>query len=323
MLDLQYADDAALVSHSAGGLQRSLDAVVSTYSRAGLVVNTSKTEVMQQHVVRESPLSSFKVNNTVLRNTRDFVYLGSKLTAEVDLTPEVHRRIALAAAAFGRLSGKVFYNKDLTYKTKMSVFNAVCVSVLLYGCESWALHRHHIRKLESFYTGCLQKILKVHWWDKIPHAEIRRRLNALPLEAILVQRQLRWLGHTIRMPPERIPRQVLYGELTAGRRSRGGQRKRLKDHYKASLKRFGVDPTSLEIHAPDRSRWRALCTDGAQRCAKDIDAVMAARRAKRHAAPQGGAFQCDSCRRCFVALSGLKSHQRAHQRRRDLHDAVR
>jgi hypothetical protein len=313
--DLQYADDAALVSHTPEGLQRCLDAVSATYSEAGLVVNTVKTEVLQQPSNPGTPSAEFRTMNTTLTNTHDFRYLGSVVTDRVDLSREIHRRIALASASFGRLSTRVFYNHDLRLTTKMAVFRAVCVSILLYGCESWTLYRAQVRKLESFYTSCLQKILGLRWWHRIPHSDIRRRLQAPPLESLLLSRQLRWLGHVVRMPHERLPRQVAYGELAVGRRSVGGQKRRYKDHIKAGLKACNIPPESLETLASNRDVYREHHKRGVNHFIIKYEEAAAARRARRHALPEPGTLPCDQCGELYRTLAGLRSHQRSHARR--------
>ena len=95
----------------------------------------------------------------------------------------------------------------------MAVYNAVCVSTLHCGCEAWVLYRRHIKTLEQFRISCLQRMLRLRWWDKVPHVDIRHRAHCLSMEAIIAERQLRWTGHVIRMPENRLLRRVLYGEL--------------------------------------------------------------------------------------------------------------
>ena len=78
--------------------------------------------------------------------------LNSSHTWEVslptcDLTAEIQHRVNLASASFERLSKRVFTNRDLSTRTKMAVYNAICVSTLLYAFEEWTLYRHHIRAL--------------------------------------------------------------------------------------------------------------------------------------------------------------------------------
>jgi len=110
--------------------------------------------------------------------------------------------------------------------------------------------------LEQFHISCLQRMLRLRWWDKIPHVQIRHRAHCLSMEATIAERQLRWTGHVIRMPEHRLPRRVLYGELKEGRRSVGGQYKRFKDFLKATLKKNAITPDQLETLAADRKGWR-------------------------------------------------------------------
>ena len=70
--------------------------------------------------------------------------------------------------------------------------------------------------------------------------------------------QLRWRGHVTRMPDERLPKKILYGELQVGKRSHGGQKKRYKDTLKASLKDFNIPTESWEQIEQDRTKWRRL-----------------------------------------------------------------
>ena len=259
--ELQYADDAAFLSHTASGVQSSVDMVHSAYSRAGLSMNLTKTEVLAQHAGDMPP--QIYVNNQELPSTEKFTYLGSVITSSCSLDEEILRRIGLASSAFGRLTHRVFLNHSLSLDTKKAVYQAICLSILLFGCESWALYRHHFRKLESFHGTCIQKMLGIKWFHRVPRAESRKRMNLPSLEEIILRRQLRWAGHVVRMPADRLPRQVLYGELRNGRRSTGGQRKRFKDNLKRTLKQFQINPKRLETDAVERSGWRRRFSAGA------------------------------------------------------------
>ena len=154
------------------------------------------------------------------------------------------------------------------------------------------------------------------WYDRVPRVELRNRMGMPSLEEIILKRQLRWAGHVVRMPVDRLPRQVLYSELETGQRSAGGQRKRYKDNLKSAMKQFNLDPSSLELAAVDRTEWKHLVSTGASAFASSYDEAAIARRARRHNPPNDGAHQCNNCNRRFVSLAGLKSHLRAHQRRR-------
>ena len=83
------------------------------------------------------------------------------------------------------------------------------------------------------------------------------------IHTLLKFAQLRWTGHVTRMPDERLPKKILYGELQVGKRSHGGQKKRYKDTLKASLKDFNIPTESWEQIAQDRTKWRGLIKRGA------------------------------------------------------------
>ena len=83
------------------------------------------------------------------------------------------------------------------------------------------------------------------------------------VHTLLKLAQLRWTGHVTRMPDERLPKKVLYGELQEGKRSLGGQKKRYKDTLKASLKGFNIPIDPWEQAAQNRTKWRCLINKGA------------------------------------------------------------
>ena len=105
--------------------------------------------------------------------------------------------------------------------------------------------------------------IPIWWQDKIPDTEVLKKAKMQSVHTLLKLAQLRWTGHVTRMPDERLPKKVLYGELQEGKRSQGGQKKRYKDTLKASLKDFNIPIDSWEQAAQDRTKWRCLINKGA------------------------------------------------------------
>ena len=105
----------------------------------------------------------------------------------------------------------------------------------------------------------LRPIPKVTWRDKVTNSEVLRKAASTTLEGVLCCRQLRWLGHLIRIVNHSLPKQALYGESVDGRRAAGCQKKRYEDYIKSVLKKFNMDPNTLETDASNRSLWRSLC----------------------------------------------------------------
>jgi hypothetical protein len=126
-------------------------------------------------------------------------------------------------------SEDVWERRGVKLQTKLKVYDAVVIPSLLYACETWTVYSRHSRKLNHFHLGCLRKLLKIKWQDHIPDTEVLERANMNSVHTMLRKAQLRWAGHVVRMPEERLPKQILYGELTHGKRSFGGQMKRYKD----------------------------------------------------------------------------------------------
>jgi len=170
--ELQYADDAAIPAHSVEDLQSSLNSLSTAYKCTGLLVNTKKTEVLSSAVTHDLPALSFSVYSDTLSNVQEFTYLGYILSDSCSLDSEVEHRIEAASSAFGRLTKRVFLNHNPAIPTKVAVYRAVCVSVILYGCDTWTLYRRHVKAFEAFHIRSLQSILGIRWWQKIPHTEL-------------------------------------------------------------------------------------------------------------------------------------------------------
>ncbi|KAI8482689.1 hypothetical protein Bbelb_395690 [Branchiostoma belcheri] len=103
---------------------------------------------------------------------------------------------------------------------------------------------------------CLRRILGISWQDRVPNKDVLALAGMTSMYALLSQRRLRWLGHVSRMDDGRIPKDVLYGELATGARPAGRPVLRYKDVLKRDMKAGGIDQTSWETVAADRSRWR-------------------------------------------------------------------
>ena len=129
---------------------------------------------------------------------------------------------------------------------------------LLYACETWTVYKRHAKRLNHFHTSCLRKLLKIKWQVRIPDTEVLKRAGMQSKHTLLKLTQLRWTGHVTRLPDERLPKKILYGELQVGKRSHGGQKKQFKDTNKASLKDFNIPTESWELIAQDRTKWRGL-----------------------------------------------------------------
>ena len=221
--DLLFADDCALNSISETNMQESVDKFANACDSFGLTISTKKTEVLHQPAPgKPYHEPNIQVNGERLKAVDKFTYLGSTLSRNVTIDDEVQCRLAKASSAFGRLSQQVWNRRGIRLETKIKVYRAAVITTLLYGCESWTVYSRHARKLNHFHTVCLRRILGIKWQDRIPDTEVLEKAGLPSINTLLMQAQLRWAGHVAQMEDNRLPKQLLFGELTEGKRKACG-----------------------------------------------------------------------------------------------------
>ena len=198
VVELQYADDAAVCACSEQELQSIVDIFTQSYSHLGLKLNTQKTKVLFQPAPGATCAEpSITAIGDILENLESFPYLGSLLLVKADIDEEVKHRIACASIAFGKLRQRVFEDRDLKNSTKLAVYNAMIIPALLYGAETWTPYRRHLKQLESFHQRHLRRILGVTWQDKRTNISILQEASTSSIEAMVAHKQLRWTGHVV------------------------------------------------------------------------------------------------------------------------------
>ena len=210
-----------------------------------------------------TPGNPYQEPNITLKGQRlqaveNFTYLGSTLPRSANIDAKVTNCIAKASSAFGSLKKSVWEGRGFSHSTKVEVYRAVVLTTLLCGCETWTIHRRHEKQLHQFHLLCLRCILNIPWKDKISNTEVLERAQLPSVITTMRKAQTRWAGHVFRMSDSRIPKWLLYGELSQGARKVGGQHKHFKDSVKAYLKDFNIDITTWENAASDRPAWQSM-----------------------------------------------------------------
>ena len=213
---------------------------------------------------------------------------------------------------------RVYLNRNLRLATKISVYNAIVLAILLYGCETWTIYSRQMRELHKFHMRCLRQMLGITWQDKVTNNEVLARSGSLSMETIIASKTLRWAGHLNRMSNERLPKITMFSQLTTGTRPVGRPKKRYKDQLKGALKSCGIDPGQFEKLSEDRGCWRRVVGAGTEAFERKLQADRDRRRLARHrTAAVDGRITCPDCGGSFQTTSGYRSHQRAHERRRE------
>ena len=191
---------------------------------------------------------------------------------------------ARTAKAIWQTSHKCLEINRIRLDTKLKVCKAVVLPTLLYACETWTVYQRHAKKLNHFHLNCLRKI---RWQYKIQDTEVLTKAKMQNVHTLLKLAQLRWTGHVTRMPDERLPKKVFYGELQEGKRSQGGQKKRYKDTLKASLKDFNIPTELWEQPAQDLTKWRCIINKRAAQFESKRICEAARKRKERKARAKG------------------------------------
>lgn len=186
--DFLFADDCAFAALNEPDLQE-LATRLSTAAKAfGLTINLTKTVVMYQPAPGLAPrMPCIEIDGTTMNNVDCFTYLGSCLSATCTLDKEISTRLAKASASFGRLRKRLWGDHGIKQPTKLAVYMAVIVPILLYGCETWTLYRIQLKMLDQFHLRCLRKIMGISWEDKISNTTVLRRTNVPGIEAIIMK----------------------------------------------------------------------------------------------------------------------------------------
>ena len=213
---------------------------------------------------------------------------------------------------------RVWSQRGLKKSTKLEVYNACVLTCLLYSCETWVVYRRHLKQLERFRLRCLRSILGIHWTTHTPDREVLEKVNTISIEAHIHRHRPRWVGHVIRLNNDRIPKQLLYGELSVGSRPQHKPKKRFKDCVKDSLALCKIDDPDGEMVVCDRNRWRKMVYSGSrffQDNANICHKTKIAARKGDNIDSYLSQFVCKECGRVCLSSAGLISHRHSHAER--------
>ena len=203
--DLLFAENTALVIHTKRALQHLISCFAEAAQLFRLEVSLKKTEIFHQPTPLEEYYSShITVGGTELKAVHLFTYLQCTITSDAKIDREVDNRLA---KAFGRLYKWVWNSKHLKKSTKISNYQAVVLTTLLYSSESWVTYQHYLRLLVCFHQRCLCNLLNIHRRNYITNMEIIDQAEITSIEVMLLKSQLHWAGHISRWGGGVLPAQ--------------------------------------------------------------------------------------------------------------------
>ena len=128
--------------------------------KVGLKLNFQKTKIMAS-----SSITSWQIDGETMETMTDFIFLGSKITADSDCSHEIKRCLLLGRKVMINLNS-ILKSRDVNLPTKVHLVNAMVFPVVMYGCESWTLKKAECRRIDAFVLWCWRRLSRVlHWKD--------------------------------------------------------------------------------------------------------------------------------------------------------------
>ena len=155
--NLRYADDTTLMAESEEELKSLLVKVKEESEKVGLKLNIQKTKIMAS-----GPITSWQIDGETVS---DFIFLGSKITANGDCSHEIKRCLLL---------DNILKSRDITLSTQVRLVKAIVFPVVVYGCESWTIKKAERQRIDAFELWCWRRLLRVPWTARRSNQSILR-----------------------------------------------------------------------------------------------------------------------------------------------------
>ena len=146
--------------------------------KLGLKLNIQKTKIMAS-----GPITSWQIDGETVA---DFIFLGSKITADGDCSHEIKRHLLLGRKVMTNLDS-ILKSRDITLPTKVRLVKAMVFPVVMYGCESWTIKEAEHRRIDAFELWCWRRLLRVSWTARRSNQSILKEINPeYPLEGLML-----------------------------------------------------------------------------------------------------------------------------------------
>uniref|UniRef100_A0A8B9YZT8 Reverse transcriptase domain-containing protein n=1 Tax=Bos mutus grunniens TaxID=30521 RepID=A0A8B9YZT8_BOSMU len=211
--NLRYADDTTLMADSEEELKSLLMKVKEKSENVGLKLNIQKTKIMAS-----SPITSWEIDGETGETVADFIFGGSKITADGDCSHEIKKHLLLGRKVMTNLDS-IFKSKHITLPTKVRLVKAMVFPVVMYGCESWTVKKAEHQELMLLNCG-VEKTVESPWTARRSNQSILKEISpGISLEGMILRLKLQYFGHLLRRV-DSLEKTLMLGGI-GGRRRRG------------------------------------------------------------------------------------------------------
>ena len=146
-------------------------------------------------IMASSPITSWEIDGETVETGSDFIFLGSKITADGDCSHEIKRRLLFGRKVMTNLDS-IFKSRDMTLPTKVRLVEAMVFPVVMYGCESWTVKKAEHQRIDAFELWCWRRLLRVPWTARRSNKSILKEISpGCSLEGLMLKLKLQYFGH--------------------------------------------------------------------------------------------------------------------------------
>ena len=187
-----------------------------------LKLNIQKTKIMAS-----GPITSWEIDGETVETVADFIFLGSKITADDDCSHEIKRCFLLGRKVMTNLHS-ILKSRDIILSTKVHLVKAMVFPVVMYGCESWTIKKAEHRRIDAFELWCWRRLLRVPWTERRSNQSNLKEISpGCSLEGVMLKLKLQYFGHLM-WRVDSLEKTLML-EKIEGRRRGGWQRVRWLD----------------------------------------------------------------------------------------------